>query len=79
MKIVPGPHRDIQDLILDLLYIHPGMSQKEISEERGREVRIPVYYFTELMGLAMGHPDVTKWLKRHIVDPIGLLSSKGLV
>lgn len=53
--------------------------QKEISAERGRDVHLPVYYFTELMGLAMGHPDVTSWLKRHIVDPIGLLSSKRLV
>ena len=40
---------------------------------------IPVFYFTELMGLAMGHREVKKWLRRHVTDPIKLLSTKGLI
>jgi heterodisulfide reductase subunit B len=40
---------------------------------------IPVFYFTELMGLAMGHKDVAKWLSHHLTDPIKLLSGKGLL
>jgi hypothetical protein len=31
------------------------------------------------MGLALGHKDVRKWLGRHIVDPVKLLSAKGLL
>jgi heterodisulfide reductase subunit B len=45
----------------------------------GEKRKIPVFYFTELMGLAMAHTDVKKWLGRHITDPIKLLSSKGLL
>jgi heterodisulfide reductase subunit B len=40
---------------------------------------IPVFYFTELMGLAMGHTESKKWLRRHVTDPIKLLSTKGLI
>ena len=41
--------------------------------------KIPVFYFTELMGLAMGHKEVKKWLARHLTDPIKLLSNKGFI
>ena len=44
--------------------------------ERGNE--IPVLYFTELMGLAMGHKEARKWLSRHVTNPIKLLSNKKL-
>ena len=40
---------------------------------------LPVFYFTELMGLALGHKNVKKWLGRHITDPMKVLSDKGLI
>jgi len=46
-------------------------------EELAREV--PVIYFTELIGLALGHRDVKRWLSRHIVDPMKVLSVRGLI
>jgi heterodisulfide reductase subunit B len=45
----------------------------------GEKREIPVFYFTELMGLAMGHEDAKKWLNRHVTDPIKLLTTKGLL
>ncbi|MFC1958412.1 CoB--CoM heterodisulfide reductase iron-sulfur subunit B family protein [Chloroflexota bacterium] len=53
--------------------------QKEISIESGRKYEMPVFYFTELMGLAFGDPSVKKWLSRHMVDPRPLLEEKGLI
>ena len=53
--------------------------QEEISQKAGKKYELPVFYFTELMGLSLGHPDVGKWLKRHFVDPTKLLVSKGLI
>lgn len=50
MKISQGPHRDIQDLILVLLYIHPGMSQKEISDELGIHVSTVNYHINMMVG-----------------------------
>lgn len=48
--------------------------QKEIAREMGRDVYLPVLYFTELIGLALGHRDVHRWLRRHMVDPRKLLT-----
>jgi len=53
--------------------------QKEISRETGKKYHIPVFYLTELMGLAFGDPSVEKWLSRHMVDPRPLLKQKGLI
>jgi len=36
-------------------------------------------YFTEAMGLAMGHKEAEKWLGRHLTDPIKALSNKKLL
>jgi len=53
--------------------------QKEISVDSGRQYEMPVFYFTELMGLAFGDPSVKKSLSRHTVDPLPLLEQKGLI
>jgi heterodisulfide reductase subunit B len=39
---------------------------------------MPVFYFTELLGLAFGLPEADKWWKKHLIDPRPLLRSAGL-
>lgn len=53
--------------------------QEELGKEVGNPVEIPVLYFTELMGLAMDHKETKKWLGRHLIDPVKVLSRKGLL
>jgi len=53
--------------------------QEEISKEFKKRYYLPIFYFTELMGLAMGHNEIDKWLGRHLVDPKKLLKSKNLI
>jgi heterodisulfide reductase subunit B len=53
--------------------------QTEISQESGKAYDMPVFYFTELMGLAFGNSGAEKWLSRHTVDPRPLLRQKGLI
>ncbi len=55
------------------------MAQARISKKSGKNYYLPVFYFTELMGLAMGHPEAANWLSRHLVDPRPLLKNKGLL
>jgi heterodisulfide reductase subunit B len=55
------------------------LAQERISQKTGRDYYLPVLYFTELIGLALGHPDVGKWLAMHLVDPVPLLRDKGLI
>lgn len=53
--------------------------QAEISAESGKKYNTPIFYFTELMGLAFGDAETKKWLGRHMVDPRPLLEEKGLI
>ena len=53
--------------------------EEEIGAARGISSNLPVFYFTELMGLAFQSNEANKWFKRHIVDPKPLLQSKGLM
>jgi heterodisulfide reductase subunit B len=53
--------------------------QEAIPRKSGSPYDLPVFYFTELIGLALGHKDANKWFKRHFVDPRKLLASKGLL
>jgi heterodisulfide reductase subunit B len=54
------------------------LSQERISRKFGKDYYLPVFYFTELIGLALGHPDTPKWLAQHLVDPMPLLKMRGL-
>ncbi|MDI6854313.1 MAG: CoB--CoM heterodisulfide reductase iron-sulfur subunit B family protein [Deltaproteobacteria bacterium] len=53
------------------------LPQKRIAKKAGRDYYLPVLYFTELIGLALAHPEVDKWLARHLVDPRPLLKKLG--
>jgi len=55
------------------------LTQSRISEKTGKRYYLPVLYFTELLGLALGHPEAAGWLSRHLVDPRPLLTGKGLL
>lgn len=50
--------------------------QNDISEHFGQKYYIPIFYFTELIGLALGLKGTFKWLKSHIVDPFPFLKNK---
>lgn len=39
---------------------------------------IPVFYFTELIGIALGLPDSKNWFVKHLIDPAPLLRALSL-
>ncbi len=53
--------------------------QTEIKQDNGQPYNLPIYYFTELMGLAFGDPSVEKWLNKHLTEAKSLLKQKGLL
>ncbi len=53
--------------------------QKEISQDDGAKYNLPVYHFTELMGLAFGDKSINKWLNGHLTDAKTLLGQLGLL
>jgi heterodisulfide reductase subunit B len=54
------------------------LCQMNLESRRGDRTTIPAFYFTELMGLAMGLKDSSNWFNKHIVDPFPLLRSLSL-
>ncbi|MFH1032388.1 MAG: CoB--CoM heterodisulfide reductase iron-sulfur subunit B family protein [Chloroflexota bacterium] len=53
--------------------------QKELLQDNGSKYNIPIYYFTELMGLAFEDKSAEKWLNRHLTEAKSLLKQKGLL
>lgn len=40
--------------------------------------KMPIFYFTELMGLAFGLPESSHWWSKHLIDPTRLLHTLNL-
>ncbi len=53
------------------------LPQKRIAQKSGKDYYLPVFYFTELLGLALGHPGADGWLDKHLVDPRPVLRKIG--
>lgn len=52
--------------------------QGQIAELYGQRYDLPIFYFTELMGLAMGVEAKKLGAQKHVQDPLPLLRAKGL-
>jgi len=53
--------------------------QDAVAEQYGIEKRLPVYFITELVGVAMGLNAVEMQVDRHLVDAMGLLKELNLL
>ncbi len=62
-----------------LCQLNLDMRQKDVEAKYGRRYGLPVFYFTQLLGLAMGCPADELLLDRLVVDPHELLRAKGLL
>ncbi|MFZ5643960.1 MAG: CoB--CoM heterodisulfide reductase iron-sulfur subunit B family protein [Bacillota bacterium] len=49
-----------------------------LESRRDNRPTTPAFYFTELMGLALGLNESNDWFSKHIVDPLPLLRSLSL-
>lgn len=49
------------------------MHKKKMGVDSERTSPLPIFYFTELVGLALGVEGVSRWLSKHMTDPRPLL------
>jgi heterodisulfide reductase subunit B len=78
--VCPANRKDIAECLRNLHDTEiVAYYEEEIKKDAGEEYNLPILYFTELMGLALGHKDAKKWLGHHITDPIKILRDKGLM
>jgi heterodisulfide reductase subunit B len=61
-----------------LCQLNLDMRQKDIESKFGRRYNLPVFYFTQLLGLAMGCQSEELSLGSLVVEPTALLEAKGI-
>lgn len=54
------------------------LCQVNLEMRQDGQEKMPVFYFTELLGLAFGLPEVDKWWGKHLIDPRPVLRQAGL-
>jgi heterodisulfide reductase subunit B len=62
-----------------LCQLNLDMRQKDIEAKFGEAYGLPVFYFTQVLGLAMGLDPKELGLKSLVVDPMPLLAANGVV
>lgn len=55
------------------------LCQLNLEMRRSEKYHIPVYYFTELVGIAQKDKEVNKWLAYHLVESFNKLREKELI
>jgi heterodisulfide reductase subunit B len=58
--------------------INLDLRQEEIEQKYGEKIGLPIFYFTQLLGLAFGLEPRELGLQSLVVDPTRLLEEKGL-
>jgi heterodisulfide reductase subunit B len=61
-----------------LCQLNLDMRQRDIERKFDREYNLPVFYFTQLLGLAMGCSPSELSLSSLVVEPRGVLESIGI-
>ncbi len=62
-----------------LCQLNLDMRQSDIEKKHGETFGLPVFYFTQLLGLALGLPPAQLGLRSLLVDPLPLLARKGIL
>ena len=55
------------------------MYQDKIGADWGKQFSLPIYYFSELIGLTCAVKGLPNWLSQHIADPFALLRKLNLL
>ena len=54
------------------------LCQVNLEMRQTQSAKLPAFYITELIGLALGIPEADKWWPKHLIDPRPVLHSAGL-
>lgn len=57
---------------------HANLDMRQKETLSNPEMALPVYYFTELMAVAMGIPGAAGWLNKHMIPAVSVLKQQGL-
>jgi heterodisulfide reductase subunit B len=52
-------------------------TRQDVISRAGRAYNLPIVYFTQLMGLAMGMKPEDLGMQKHLTNPLPLMRAKG--
>jgi heterodisulfide reductase subunit B len=64
-------------VVCQLCQANLDLRQKEIGSEDNTNYKLPIIYFTQLLGLSFGYSPTDLGLNHHVVDPLAVLREKG--
>jgi heterodisulfide reductase subunit B len=77
-RLVTGLVRHAREAGATAIVTACPLCQMNLEMRQADSPPMPVFYFTELMGLAFGLPQAASWWDKHLIDPTGVLDAAGL-
>lgn len=78
-KLVTGLAEHAREAGAEAIVTACPLCQMNLEMRQSNRPQVPIFYFTELMGLAFGLPGVPGWLSKHLIEPTGILKAAGLL
>lgn len=78
-KLVTGLAEHAREAGAEAIVTACPLCQMNLEMRQSNRPQVPIFYFTELMGLAFGLPGVPGWLSKHLIEPTGVLKAAGLL
>jgi heterodisulfide reductase subunit B len=69
---------DVIAVACPLCHSNLDLRQRDTEKFLGVDIEIPVLYFTQLLGLALGFSPRRLGMHRHVIDPVPVLKGRGL-
>ncbi len=79
MRLVGGLAQHAREAGAEAIVTACPLCQMNLEMRQTEKPQVPIFYFTELMGLAFGLPDARSWWGKHLVPTTPVLSAAGLV
>jgi heterodisulfide reductase subunit B len=79
LKLLGGVIERAREVEADAIVVACPMCHANLDMRQKGPDPMPVLYFTELIGLAMGIPGAEGWFRKHLVNPLNLLKGKKLL
>ena len=77
-RLVSGLAQHAREAGAEAIVTACPLCQMNLEMRQAEKPNVPIFYFTELMGLAFGLPDAHSWWGKHLISTTPVLSAAGL-
>jgi heterodisulfide reductase subunit B len=78
-RLVSGLAQHAREAGAEAIVTACPLCQMNLEMRQAEKPHVPIFYFTELMGLAFGLPGVRAWWGKHLIPTTRVLRAAGLM